>query len=61
MTLPEGVHGGLEVPLARWAWYYHAHLVLTVVRIALSSPVWHRLVKKAFVEPASAGDSFNLQ
>lgn len=25
---PRGVCGGRDVPSARWAWYYHAHLVL---------------------------------
>lgn len=28
LEVPRGVRGGLEVPPARCAWYYHAHLVL---------------------------------
>lgn len=29
---PRGVCGGQDVPSARWAWYYHAHLVLKLNR-----------------------------
>jgi hypothetical protein len=46
--VPRGVCGGLEVPPARCAWYYHAHLVLTVVRVSPLSQSGTDWLKKAF-------------
>lgn len=36
--VPRGVCGGLEVPPARWAWSYHAHLVWLATLAILPLP-----------------------